>query len=420
MAETVDCDICCDSVFILVECPCTFKACETCCRKYLLQCLDKPHCMKCKVEWTPRFLYQHFSKSWLDGNKKGEYRHYIKKVLVDREVAQIPETLIQMTTTPNLTTEQKPQTTFICPCPSSTCRGMIKTTDKKCCICEASICSACRELLKTDQKHSCNKDTVETIRLLKQDTKACPKCAVLIHRIQGCDQMYCTECHVLFSWNNGTIDNGIIHNPHAIEWRRKNGTLERNHRDIPCGGYVDLNRLENLLSSVFRQCGGKDSVRYKFLDLYYGINRVIGECEQHIRFINNKDLTALRRQYLRNKISREKWSKSIFMTERENARRTVKRQIFQTFRDLGVEQTRHLYESLYELYEHFEKVTNKFDLAKTNSEKQVKEILITFLNTMEQMRVFINETLDKELTVLGATHIPRINETWIWRNIFSW
>ena len=57
--------------------------------------------------------------------------------------------------------------------------------------------------------------------LIKKSTKNCPKCAVPIYKISGCDQMYCTECHIAFSWRTGEIDNGTIHNPHYFQYQRE-------------------------------------------------------------------------------------------------------------------------------------------------------------------------------------------------------
>ena len=52
--------------------------------------------------------------------------------------------------------------------------------------------------------------------------------------------MWCTKCHVAFSWRNlNIIRNGIIHNPHFVEYKKqqlKNGTAVRAPGDVVCGG----------------------------------------------------------------------------------------------------------------------------------------------------------------------------------------
>jgi hypothetical protein len=56
-------------------------------------------------------------------------------------------------------------------------------------------------------------------------------------------------CHTGFSWKTGRIETNI-HNPHFYEWQRKNGTLQRNNGDIPCGRVLDhqiMNEVENII-----------------------------------------------------------------------------------------------------------------------------------------------------------------------------
>ena len=105
-------------------------------------------------------------------------------------------------------------------CPGESCRGYI-TSGLCCSICEKKACADCREFQGKD--HVCDLNAVETVNLLKKDTKPCPKCMVPIHKIYGCDQMFCTGCHVTFSWQKGTITRGEIHNPHYFEWMAERG-----------------------------------------------------------------------------------------------------------------------------------------------------------------------------------------------------
>jgi hypothetical protein len=118
---------------------------------------------------------------------------------------------------------ERKQPTFVLACPGSDCDGLLSQR-YKCNKCELYTCAKCREV-KNDN-HECNPDTVASINTLKKDSKPCPTCASLIYRIQGCRQMWCTQCKVGFDWHTGNLDNKDIHNPHYFEYMRQNGIPE--------------------------------------------------------------------------------------------------------------------------------------------------------------------------------------------------
>jgi hypothetical protein len=126
---------------------------------------------------------------------------------------------------------------FVRACPSNGCRGFLSSA-WKCGICEMWACPECHEVKgpSKDSPHTCDANNIATARLLDKDSKPCPKCASIIFKINGCDQMFCTQCHTAFSWRRGTIEVGAIHNPHYYEIQRLMGTAPRNVGDIPCGG----------------------------------------------------------------------------------------------------------------------------------------------------------------------------------------
>jgi hypothetical protein len=110
------------------------------------------------------------------------------------------------------------KTTFYGKCFDDKCPGLMNKNGI-CITCEQKSCTKCYE--KLTDNHECNTDTLETIKILKKDTKPCPKCFVPIHKSAGCYQMWCTNCHTTFHYNTGEILNEKIHNPHYVEWMRK-------------------------------------------------------------------------------------------------------------------------------------------------------------------------------------------------------
>lgn len=77
---------------------------------------------------------------------------------------------------------------FVRACPADDCRGFL-STQWKCGLCDARVCKECHEIKQigdTETEHTCKPESIETAKLLAKDTKACPKCAALIFKIEGC------------------------------------------------------------------------------------------------------------------------------------------------------------------------------------------------------------------------------------------
>lgn len=224
----------------------------------------------CSKEWTRKFLVENFTKKFVtDDWKKNR-----EKVLFDREKALLPatqgvveqrkdkvrikkeidevDTLIRELNRrrSNLVHEYhqggnvmggSDRKQFIRACPDEHCRGFL-STQWKCGTCSKWTCPDCHVVKgdRQDCEHTCDPNDVETAKLLAKDTKPCPKCATGIYKIEGCDQMWCTQCHTAFSWRTGRIETHI-HNPHFYEWQRRNnnGEAPRNVGDFVCGRELD-------------------------------------------------------------------------------------------------------------------------------------------------------------------------------------
>lgn len=136
---------------------------------------------------------------------------------------------------------------FLFACPSTDCLG--KIGQEGCCgLCGKKVCSECGQE-KKQEEHVCRKEDVETIRELQKSTRPCPRCHIPIYKIEGCDQMWCIQCHTTFSWKTGAITHGVVHNPHFYAFRREAHILQRTPGDIPCGGLP--NEIE-IISAIGR------------------------------------------------------------------------------------------------------------------------------------------------------------------------
>jgi hypothetical protein len=256
-----DCVVCCEPYYrtrIAVYCEfCQFESCTSCVETYLLSQTDA-HCMNCKKNWDRRSLNKKMKKVFL--NKK--YKEHRGNVLFDRERALLPSTQAAIELQNKLEAElaeinfrklriveelyelkngtsRHEVREFTRPCASNNCNGFI-SENYICGICKTETCKSCFEIKK--RSHKCDPNLVENVMTLKKETIPCPKCAARIYKISGCDQMFCTVCHDVFSWKTGRSTIGIIHNPHYYEWRRSTKQhIARADGDIQCGRILDEN-----------------------------------------------------------------------------------------------------------------------------------------------------------------------------------
>lgn len=99
-------------------------------------------------------------------------------------------------------------------CIDSACKGYSK--NGTCMVCGKSTCMTCGEESKPG--HVCRPEDIETMKTIALSSKQCPNCPTMIYKIEGCDQMFCTACNTVFSWNTGEAQRGgTVHNPHAIK-----------------------------------------------------------------------------------------------------------------------------------------------------------------------------------------------------------
>ena len=282
--QNMECEICCESFTKTtrskVTCPqCNMNTCKKCIKFYLLQNTDQPHCMGCKSKWDRKFVIDSIGKSFY--NK--EYNKHRKNILFETEKARFPETMPAVERHKNIKmwneeiqedskellklrhqlysleikirrTQLKikdskkvlPKKQFIKKCPVEDCEGYLSTS-WKCGVCNTKVCSHCFTI-KNNEEHKCNKDDLASAELIKKETRSCPSCGIRIFKISGCDQMWCTGCHVAFSWKTGLKVNGVIHNPHFYAWQKENKNNVLNPGAEVCGGIPNFMRLTEVMN----------------------------------------------------------------------------------------------------------------------------------------------------------------------------
>ena len=234
------------------------------------------------------------------------------------------------------------QPKYIFKCPFLDCRGFINT-NYTCGTCAKKVCDRCHACLDDDPKaakdHKCNKDDIQSAQTVMRETKPCPKCMTLIFKASGCNQMYCTQCHVAFDWVTCTIDTGVIHNPHFFEYIASHqGQADINMERIACGDLPD----PYVFMAHVRVLGIERQLRLGFIHGAFHPNNmrtVFMQAYQHAVHIREivitmytvdrvKDNLDLRVQYLLAEIDEPTWMARLLSRER-------KRMKFKAFNDLS-------------------------------------------------------------------------------------
>ena len=367
------CAVCCDkfnkSNHKKVSCPfCDFESCKKCTQYYILSSLEDPHCMKCKHELNREFIDSFCTKRF----RNVEYKKHREKVLLEREKIRIPETqpeveriiklrelrtnyhsllnvlasieidkqntisegnidltyyeereyearvlLEEITDEINRlrymnVDQEENKRNFIRMCPAENCRGFIDE-EWKCGLCKQTFCKHCNECMNTN--HECDPETVKTMKLINRDTRPCPKCSTMIHKIDGCAQMWCTSCNTAFDWRSGKIVVGRIHNPHYFEFKQRS----REHGDIPCGGRPSYSELNTLHASD------------EILDICVVLHNIDRELMYKYGDIYDEDNFRLRIQYMLNTISEEEFKIELQRRDKQKDKYTDIRNIYEMF-----------------------------------------------------------------------------------------
>ena len=433
----MDCSICCEkfnkSSHFKVECKTceddSMTACRSCCKKYLIDNSITPKCMICKVEWDKDFLFDNFTKIFINKDLK----EIKENTLLEIEISKLPDSqndaenakiikglekqililrecefklkdkllknkknIQEITNTIYEIKRHKPTKLikeFTCKCPIDDCKGFL---DEKynCGLCDNQICIKCMEI--KNEEHECDSDKVETIKLLKKDTKGCPKCGQLIYKIDGCDQMWCPPCHTTFSWRTGQVEEGNIHNPEYYRWMRENNqTLARNPGDEPfdpCGNNnINIRMLNEIIMINFKP-HTKESLQI------FNMHRLVGHIDMLIRYqntinIENEDtLKNMRIDYLLNDLGKLTWKTKLQIIDKKQEKEKQMINIWTLLK--------------YVIIEYMGKISENFRVN-----RDVHQIIIDILTESKKIILYCNNSFKKIGKIYNCVY-PGITSEW--------
>ena len=288
---------------------------------------------------------------------------------------------------------------FIMKCPADECRGFLSSA-WKCGTCQKNFCNDCHaeKSGQKDETHVCNEEAKSTAAMIQKETKPCPKCGIRISKIDGCDQMWCTECQTTFSWNTGQILlNTVTHNPHYYEYLRRvnNGQIPREAGDVPCGGLPNAYLFFRYLMDQRNVVLNEERKREIMV-----VHRCMSDIENY-RMAQyplrqpanaNRDLDI---SFLTNDIDEEKWGTSLERQETNFERRKEIGLIVQTLLHVGAEKLSALYNSA------------------TNPKHTRRRLFAELLPEMNKVREFTNKSLWTKGRQMGMV-VPQISDRWDW------
>ena len=443
------CPICCDKYTIQLRKPvvcgyCEYSACSVCLKKYLTDTTNTldAHCMSCRRAWNDEFLDMNFTRAF----RIGPYKKHREHVLMEREISILPtrqprvEAKLKVREAEadmriihkelqeleisrskilrkshrltakitrytaesegrappawTLTEGDKAATPerakFIMKCPDSECRGFLSTA-YKCGTCQQWACPDCLIIkgIDKDAEHTCDPGQKESVAMIIKESRPCPKCGERISKIDGCDQMFCVECHTAFSWQTGAVVNGVIHNPHYYEYLRSvgNGTAPRNAGDVPCGGVPYYTHLSTNLRNV-------DAMTQRII---MSIHRITTEItDQRILMyqgaFNMNDNGDLGVMYLMKEITKE-------AMQIELAKREVKRN-----KHLAIRAVLEMFVNTSTM------MLNNIVNMPPASNKEFETTMTEFIN----LRKYVNDSL-LHVSRMKSCSVPQIGDKWEWK-----
>ena len=293
--------------------------------------------------------------------------------------------------------EKKEARKFIMPCGNTDCRGYL-STQYKCELCEHHTCAKCFEHIgpvKEEGTHECKPENIESAEFIKKQSKPCPCCGTRISKIDGCDQMWCTQCHKAFSWNTGKIVTGPVHNPHFYQYQREHGGVPRNIGDIPCGGLPDMLDVRNKFARA-TDIGSKNNQ-----ELYVTLLN-IHRLQVHFRYtyigdlrrdiLENQDYEKERVQYILKQISREELASTVYKKDSDRKKKVAISHVCDLFTTVGADMFRRIVTC--------EKTDAEFATELTH---QIAEY--------DNLRLYVNEQL-KEISMTYGICVQQINPNW--------
>jgi hypothetical protein len=306
------------------------------------------------------------------------------------------------------------------PCPEDGCKGFINIVPTEedestsvimcnCSVCNNNFCSMCRVKVKDEGEmkiHNCDINTIKSLKMIEKDSKQCPGCKVVIFKISGCNQIFCTNCKIAFNWDTLEIETGRIHNPHYFEWLAQTQQTPEQHQnqnqnqqnrytmEDGCGNVIEnwMEKMNEILTKYYPKFENVDECvkMYSVCDckqLVTSIYRVINHMRQiELSQIPEPTVRHLRHRihYVRNYLTEDEWKKHISMDERVYKTKLLWNQIVEMFITVGND----IFQKFWNTQSELEFV--EYDITDEHGESKVKKVPMIYVE-IHNLRKYFNE-----------------------------
>ena len=356
-----------------VDCPqCPYRACRSCIRTYLLESHLDAHCMNCRHAWPRSVLTRYFPRSFIIGEWKTHRADVLlerekslfldtlplieedrRKARVRQELAKLQEKMAWLESevakkkreleggTGESSRREKNE--YVRPCVYPDCKGFLHEKTGECGLCHQLVCLRCNVVSVKEEEHECREEDVANWNHIRENTKPCPGCHVRIHRISGCHQMWCPQCHCAFDYATGRIETGIVHNPHYFQYIQQHGAAA-----VAGGGGECMERRPGLpLLYQFQRIVGQQAQRRHWFDFYRGLVHTRQVELPKLREVSTTPLhtltVELRKQYMCNHITEAYYKKRVQEREKKWWKEKELYAVWDVFLVLGTELVRSLH-----------------------------------------------------------------------------
>jgi hypothetical protein len=198
--------------------------------------------------------------------------------------------------------------------------------------------------------------------------------------VKNCDQMWCTQCHIAFSWKTGSIVNSVIHNPHFYQWQKEGGDAIQTPGAQACGGLPTIWQFRRQLNRRLTGDPYKTNVTSNLIMnlhagcahfQYWELDRLRRNCQ------TASDNKPLRIKYLCKEITEKQFKQKIQQQDKMREKRLAQLQVYELLNTVFLENLNDIEQ-----------------LMLTDCKRElITETCLKNLDTCHKVRVYANEQM---------------------------